>query len=161
MLLALCHWIDHNVFLQAVNGSTPISIILEVSHYSSMMLIVGSMAFVDLRILGLAGRKQNLTDMAEDLLPWMWFGVIVNAISGAIMFCGEATGYYNSGVFRLKMLLFLLAVAFGLGVTQNAPKWGRESSVSVGVKAIALISMLLWIVLILVGNEVPAISNTG
>lgn len=160
-MLELCHWIDKNAFLQAVNGSTPISIILEVCHYFSMMMIVGCMGMVDLRILGLAGRKQNLTDMAEDLLPWMWIGVVVNAISGAIMFCGEATGYYNSGPFRVKMLLFLVAVAFGATVNQNAPKWGRQGTVSAGVKAVALISMLLWIVLILVGNEVPAISNTG
>lgn len=160
-MLALCHWIDRNSFFMALNSSTPMSVFLEVSHYFSMFIVVGSMALVDLRILGLAGRSQNLTDMAEDLLPWMWIGVVVNVISGLAMFTGEATAYYLSGPFQIKMLLVLLAIGFGIFVNQNAQKWGRAASISTGVKLIALISMLLWIVAILAGNEVPAISGTG
>jgi hypothetical protein len=102
-MLALCHWIDQNKFFMALNSSTFFSVILEVSHYFSMMMIVGCMGMVDLRILGLAGRKQNLTDIAEDLLPWMWIGVAVNAISGILMFCGEATAYWLSGPFLVSI----------------------------------------------------------
>lgn len=160
-MLALCHWIDQNKFFMALNSSTFFSVVLEVSHYFSMMMIVGCMGMVDLRILGLAGRKQNLTDVAEDLLPWMWIGVVVNVISGALMFCGEATAYWLSGPFRIKMLLIITAIIFGAVVNQNAPKWGKQASISAGVKIVALISMLLWIVTILAGNEVPAISGTG
>ena len=145
----------------ALNSSTPMSVFLEVSHYFSMFIVVGSMALVDLRILGLAGRSQNLTDMAEDLLPWMWIGVVVNVISGVAMFTGEATAYYLSGPFQIKMLLVLLAIGFGVFVNQSAPKWGRQDRISAGIKVIALISMILWIVTILAGNEVPAISGTG
>jgi hypothetical protein len=160
-MLTLSHWIDNNAFLQAVNSATLTSVILEVSHYFSMMMVVGCMSIVDLRILGLAGRNQNLTDIAEDLLPWMWIGLVVNVISGVIMFCGEAAAYWLSWPFRIKMLLVLLAILFGIIVNQNAPRWGRQPAISFGVKAVALISMLLWIVLILAGNLVPAISNTG
>jgi hypothetical protein len=160
-MLALCHWIDRNSFFMALNSSTPMSVFLEVSHYFSMFMIVGSMALVDLRILGLAGKSQNLTDMAEDLLPWMWIGVVVNAVSGLAMFTGEATAYYLSGPFHIKMLLVVLAIGFGIFVNQNAPKWGRAASISTGAKLVALISMVLWIVTILAGNEVPAISGTG
>jgi hypothetical protein len=160
-MLALCHWIDRSAFFMALNSSTVMSVFLEVSHYFSMFIIVGSMGLVDLRILGLAGRSQNLTDMAEDLLPWMWIAVVVNVISGVAMFTGEATAYYLSGPFQIKMLLVVLAIGFGIFVNQSAPKWGRQANISTGVKVIALISMLLWIVTILAGNEVPAISGTG
>jgi hypothetical protein len=160
-MLALCRWIDQNAFFMYINSSTFFSVVLEVSHYFSMMMIVGTMGMVDLRILGLAGKKQNLADVAEDLLPWMWTGVVVNTISGILMFCGEATAYWLSGPFRIKMLLIITAIIFGAIVNQNAPKWGRQPSVSTGVKVVALISMLLWIVTILAGNEVPAISGTG
>ena len=124
-------------------------------------MIVGSIALVDLRILGLAGNGQKLTDMAEDLLPWMWIGVLVNVLSGVAMFTGEATAYYLSGPFRFKMLLVVLAIGLGIFVNHNAPKWGREATISTGVKVVALFSMILWIVTILAGNEVPAISGTG
>ena len=160
-MLALCHWIDNNAFFMALNSSTPMSVVLEVLHYFSMFIVVGSMAMVDLRILGLAGKSQNLTDMAEDLLPWMWIGVIINAISGIAMFTAEATAYYRSGPFQIKMMLVLFACGFGIFVNQNAVKWGKEENLSTGIKAVALISMLLWIVTILAGNEVPAISGTG
>lgn len=160
-MLALCHWIDNSPFFMAIASSTPMSILLEVSHYFSMMMVVGLMAMVDLRILGLAGIKQNLTDMAEDLLPWMWLGVVINVISGVLMFTGEATAYYRSGPFQIKVLLVIVAIGFGLFVTHNAPKWGQQANISAGIKLVALISMLLWIVTILAGNEVPAISGTG
>lgn len=160
-MLSLCHWIDRSSFFMAMNSSTPMSVFLEVAHYFSLFMIVGSMALVDLRILGLAGTSQKLTDMSEDLLPWMWIGVVVNALSGVAMFTGEATAYYLSGPFRFKMLLVLVAIALGIFINQNAPKWGREATISTGVKIVALVSMVLWIVTILAGNEVPAISGTG
>ena len=160
-MLALCHWIDSNSFFMALNSSTLMSVILEVSHYFSMMMIVGSMGMVDLRILGLAGKKQNLADMAEDLLPWMWLGVVVNVISGTLMFTGEATAYWLSGPFQIKVVLVLVAIGFGIFINQNAAKWGRQAAISPGIKVVALISMLLWIGCILAGNEVPALSGTG
>jgi hypothetical protein len=160
-MLTLCHWIDHNDLLQWINANTFLGVVLEVSHYFSMMMIVGIIGIVDLRILGLAARKQNLADLADDLLPWMWIGVVVNAISGLIMFCGEATGYWLSWPFRIKMSMVIIGIVLGIVITQNAPKWSQESVIQPKVKLLALFSMCLWIVLILAGNLVPAISNTG
>ena len=65
------------------------------------------------------------------------------------MFCGEATAYWLSGPFRIKMMLIIVAIAFGAVVNQNAAAWGKQQKISTGVKVVALISMLLWIVTIL------------
>src|ERR1700677_4180052 len=104
-MLALCHWIDNNAFFMAFNSSSVMSVIIEVTHYFSMMMVVGCMAMVDLRILGLAGKSQNLTNMAQELLPWVWIGLFINTISGFLLFTGEATAYYRSGPFQIKVLL--------------------------------------------------------
>lgn len=137
------------------------AILLEVVHYFSLFMIVGSMGVVDLRILGLLGRKQNVAGLAQDALPWMWIGVVLNVISGLIMFSAEATAYYMSPPFRIKMLLVLLAVVVGIIVNQNAPKWGKLETIPIGVKVLALVAIVLWIGAILAGNETPAISGTG
>jgi hypothetical protein len=160
-MLAFCHWIDRTRFFLNINGSTPFSILMEVVHYFSVFIIVGSMGIVDLRILGLLGRRQNISDLAQDLLPWMWIGVIMSTISGVIMFTAEATAFYWSEMFRIKILLVILAVVMGIIVNQNAPKWGRFPSVPTGVKVIAFLAIMLWIGALIAGVETPAQSATG
>jgi len=160
-MLALCHWIDRTPFFVSINSWTPLAILLEVVHYFSLFMIVGSMGIVDFRILGILGRKQNVADLADDMLPWMWIGVVLNVISGFVMFSAEATAYYQSPPFRIKMLLVLLAIVFGIVVNRNAAKWGQLSSIPPGAKVVAFVAIVLWISAILTGNEVPAISGTG
>ena len=44
---------------------------VEVTHFFSLFLLVGTIAVVDLRLLGLAGRRQTVTELAEQLFPFL------------------------------------------------------------------------------------------
>jgi uncharacterized membrane protein len=161
MLLHLFEWLQHNSWIVAVNGSAWLSAILELAHYFSFFLLVGSIAIVDLKIMGVAARRQSATQLAEQVFPWMWTGLVLNALSGFLMFAGDATEYLHNSVFHEKLYVILLAVAFGVMVQRNVPKWDTLPAIPVWGKFVAFVSLALWVGAILMGVNVPAITGVG
>lgn len=161
MLLHLGEWLEHNSWIVAINSSVVLSAILEVAHYGGFFLLVGSIAIVDLRILGLAARRHTAASLAEQLFPWMWTGLVSAFLSGFIMFAGDATDFSRATVFRLKILVVLLAVVMAIVVQWSVPRWDRAPSMPVGARVVAFVSLALWIGAILAAVEVPAISGIG
>jgi hypothetical protein len=118
--------------------------------------LVGTGVFVDLRILGLGGRRQMISQLSGHLFPWTWTGLALVVPTGFIMFAGQATTFYPALVFRIKILELLVALAFGVIVQRNIPQWDRLPAIPAGVKLLAVLSLLLWVGAILAGLEVPA-----
>ena len=56
MLLHLCRWLQNNPFIAVINGTAWTAAALEILHYFSMFILVGSMVIVNLRVLGLVLR---------------------------------------------------------------------------------------------------------
>ena len=161
MLLHICAWLQNNSLIIAINSSVVLSALTEIAHYAGFFLLVGTIAIVDLRVLGLAARRQSVTSLGEQLFPWMWVGLAFAFLSGFIMFSGDATDFFGAYTFRVKIAVILLAVIFGIIVQSQVPKWGRLPSIPAGAKLLALISLVLWIGAILTSVEVPAISGVG
>jgi hypothetical protein len=161
MLLHLGEWLEHNSWIVAINSSVVLSAILEVAHYAGFFLLVGSIAIVDLRVLGVAARRQTATSVAEELFPWMWTGVASAFLSGFLMFAGDATDFSGAWIFCVKMLVVLLALAAGIVVQRSVPKWDRAPSMPISARLMAFVSLALWIGAILIAVEVPAISGVG
>ena len=160
-MLHFCAWLQNNSLLIAINSSIVLSAIMEVAHYAGFFLLVGTIAIVDLRVLGIAGRGQNVATLGAELFPWMWVGLVFAFLSGFVMFSGDAADFYLASVFRIKIAVILLAVIFGIIVQWNARKWGQLPSIPASAKLLALISLVLWIGAILASVEVPAISGVG
>lgn len=160
-MLHFCAWLQNNPLLVAINSSIVLSAIMEVAHYAGFFLLVGTIAIVDLRVLGIAGRGQNVGTLGAQLFPWMWLGLVFAFLSGFVMFSGDAADFYLASVFRLKIAVILLAVIFGIIVQSKSSKWGQLPSIPVSAKILALVSLVLWIGAILTSVEVPAISGVG
>jgi len=134
---------------------------LAILHYYSMFVLVGSMAIVDLHVLGAIGRGQSATDLAKRVFPWAWLSLAFNLVSGFIMFAGDATAYVTTRSFHVKILVVLLAIMFSIMVQRSVPSWNRSPVLPAGAKILAAFSLLFWIGAILMGVEVPAISGIG
>jgi hypothetical protein len=132
-----------------------------VIHYFSLLVLVGTIAIVDLRVLGLAARSQTISEVADQFFPWMWVALVTALFSGFIMFLTDAGDFFPDIVFRVKMTVIFLALIFAIIVQRSIPKWDKETSISGGAKAIALISLLLWVGAILAGVDIAAISGLG
>ena len=160
-MLPLCEWLEHNSWIVWIDSSIPLSLFMEILHYSGFFLLVGATVIVDLRVMGLAARRGSPGEVANQLFPWMWTGLGMVVFSGFFMFAGDAGDFYGAITFRIKILVVLVALGVGMVVRYRIPRWSALPSVPVGAKCMALLSLLLWIGAILVSVEVPAISGVG
>ena len=161
MLPHFFEWLQHASWIIAVNSSASGSTILEVVHYFSFFVLVGATAIVDLRIMGVAGRKQSATLLAEQAFPWIWTGLCFAVLSGFVMFAGQATEYLHNSIFHRKLLVILLATIFGAWVQRGVSKWDRPPAIPAWAKLVAFVSLALWVDAILMGVDVPAITGVG
>ena len=124
-------------------------------HYLSFFLLVGTIGFVDLRILGVAGRGHTIKQIADELFPLMWVGMALAFLTGFIQFAGDATTFIPHPVFRLKIWIIVLAVLFGIVAQANVRKWDNLPAVPASAKVMAGMSILLWLGAILAALVVP------
>lgn len=156
-------WLENTRWARWADDSVRVSTILEIIHYFSMFLLVGSIVMIDLHLMGLVARRRSIKDMSAQFFPLMWIGLAFNFASGFVMFAGDATTFAPNWVFHIKMTVILLAVIFGVVVQIQARKWAQEETEEIPFwgKALATISLLLWIGSILSAVEVPSLTNVG
>lgn len=160
-MLHFCGWLEHNSFILWVDSNVVLSLVLEIIHYSGFFLLVGTTAIIDLRVMGLAGRKEQPAALSEQLVPWMWTGFCMAVFSGFFMFAADAVDFYRADWFRYKIIVVLLALIVGALMFRKVRGSGEASEFSVATKLAAFVSLVLWIGAILVSVEVPAISGVG
>jgi hypothetical protein len=134
---------------------------VSVIHYLTMFWFIGSMAVVDLRVMGVAARKRNLTELAGQIFPWAWTGLVVAILSGFLMFTTDAGDWAPDPVFHVKLGMIAISIVFAIVVQRGAPKWAAAPAMPTSAKVIAAIALLLWILTILSASEIPAMEGLG
>ena len=82
---------------------------LESVHVIGIALVFGTIAVVDLRLLGIASHRRSALRLIQELLPYTWVAFAACVITGLLMFASNATTYAQNSVFWWKMGLLLLA----------------------------------------------------
>lgn len=160
-MVHVCRWLEQNPFIMWLDTNVVLSLVLEILHYSGFFLLVGATAIVDLRVMGLAGRKEQPAALSEQLLPWMWTGFAMALVSGFFMFSADALDFYLATWFRYKLIVIVIALIIGVLMFGKVRQSGESPSFSAPAKVAAFVSLILWIGAILVSVEVPAISGVG
>ena len=111
-----------------------------VVHAWGMGLLAGANAAVDLRILGFAPRVP-LSAMAK-FYPVMWFGFVINAVSGLLLLIGYPTKALTNPVFYLKMLCIAVGMILMSWVRRRV--FPKDAPLPGNVKAMAALSLLVW-----------------
>ena len=60
-------------------------------HVVAVSMLIGTIAIVDLRLLGFASTNRPFTDLARPVLPWTWAAFAVAATAGSLLFISRAT----------------------------------------------------------------------
>jgi len=151
------HWLEHTSLANAMENYGFLAIGVSIVHYLSFFVLVGTNVMVDLRLLGLAGTKRNVTQFTEPLLPWTWTGLGLAILTGILQFTPDATTFFQIDWFYAKIAVIVAGVLALLFIQLNVRKW--DQSISTAAKLIALASLLIWIVAILSATEVPQKAN--
>jgi hypothetical protein len=134
---------------------------VSVIHYLTMFWFIGSMAVVDLRVMGVAARKRNLSELAAQIFPWAWTGLVLAIVSGFFMFLTDAGDWAPDPVFHVKLALIAVSIILAIIVQYLIPKLSTAVEIPAWAKVVAAIALLSWIATILMASEIPAMEGLG
>ena len=132
---------------------------VETIHIVGIGLLFGSIAILDLRLLGFS-KSISVRALARHVLPWTAAAFLLIVPSGLMMFTAHATEFISSPVFVLKMCLILAAglnaAIFHAVVFPSVAVWDSEESRKLGpppsARVAAAASVLIWISVIACGR---------
>jgi hypothetical protein len=128
---------------------------VETIHIIGIALLFGSIAVLDLRLLGLS-RSIPVRRLAGHTLPWTAGAFLLIVPSGLAMFTAHASEFIGNSVFALKMCLILgagtNAAIFHAGVFRSAASWDVGVTPPLAARTAAAVSLLGWISVIACGR---------
>jgi hypothetical protein len=129
--------------------------ITESTHVMSIMLFVGTIAMIDLRLLGVSYRQVPVSQMLSRMLPWTISGFVLLVITGGMLFLAIPIRTYHSLWFRLKCLMILIAAVnifiFTFKVERDKAHWDL-GPVPRKSKICAAVSLSAWACVIIFGR---------
>ena len=132
---------------------------VEIVHIVGIALLFGSIAVLDMRLLGFA-RRIPVRLLARHVLPWTAGSFALIVPSGLAMFTAHAGDFIQSGVFVLKMGLIMAAglnaALFHVLVYRTADVWDAEEMRNLppppSARVSAALSLALWVAVIACGR---------
>ena len=128
---------------------------VEVMHITGIGLLFGSIAVLDLRLLGLS-RNISVKKLASHVLPWTAGSFLLIVPSGLAMFTAHAMEFIDSPVFVLKMGLILAggvnAGVLHTGAMRSATGWDVGAMPPPAARIAAAASLVIWVSVIACGR---------
>ena len=143
---------------QYVAASTWAFPTFETIHVIAIVTVVGSIAVMDLRLLGIASRESAVTEMSNDTLPWTWGAFVLAGITGALLFISKATNYIVNPYFLWKMVLIAIA-GINMGIFhfftwRTVKHWDQGTEIPLGGKIAGGVSLAFWILVVFVARAI-------
>ena len=125
-------------------------------HFLGLSLWAGTIAALDLRLIGLAGKRHSIAELSELLLPWTWIGLGTAVLGGFLLFSGIAVTYLNNGAFQMKIPLVIVGIVYHVVVQRKARAWDQPGSPTMGARITGLTELLLWFAVVTAAVYIPS-----
>jgi uncharacterized membrane protein SirB2 len=153
MVQHFCDWLSNTPVSLKIQTILWIIPAVQTVHILSVSFVMASMAMLDLRLMGVAGKRQSISRMVTRFVPWVWRVLLILAATGAILTVGEPERELLNPVFRAKMVM-VATVSLILLVVQNRDKHDSNfwENRRVAARAVGLMSLLLWVAIASAGR---------
>ena len=129
---------------------------IELVHVVAISLVVGTIAIVDLRLLGVASTKRPFTELARAVLPSTWAAFVIAVAAGLLLFISQAGAYFVSTSFRIKIALIVLAginmLIFELVTVRGVQEWNLKPIPPLPARLAGGISIACWVLVVIFGR---------
>ncbi len=132
--------------------------IIESVHVLGITLLVGTIALLDLRMLGVVLREVSVTRIARTVFPLTWSGFAIMFASGFLLFWAEAAKNYGNPAFRIKLALLALVglnpLIFHTTIYRRVHEWELLEVSPWRARAAAVASLSLWGGIVVAGRMI-------
>jgi hypothetical protein len=157
-LASTLDWLQGTSLAVWIRDSLFVFPLIESAHVVGLTLVFGTIAIVDLRLLGLASTHRSFQRLASDTLKWTGGALVLAALTGLLMFMTNASVYFHNGYFRAKVVLLALAainaLVFEVTVRRSVQRWDRAPSAPPLGRAVAAVSLVIWLAVIVTGRMI-------
>jgi hypothetical protein len=126
---------------------------VEAGHILSFALLLGAIAVIDVRLMGLL-RHQPVAPLLRSALPVALVGFGGAVATGTLLFVANAGELVANPAFSIKIALLMLgglnAAWFHASATREA--LASDAPPAVGMRAAGLASLLLWAAVVVAGR---------
>jgi hypothetical protein len=162
-LLHICEWI-YSTHLSTSIRQSPYSFpAIETIHTLGIAAVVGTIAILDLRLLGFIMKREPVSRIARQVLPWTWAGFAVMFVTGLLLSIAEAATNYFNWAFRMKMILLLLVginpLIFHLTIFRRVNTWDVANVTPLRARLAAITSLILWASIIVFGRLIAYVNT--
>jgi hypothetical protein len=156
MIDAFCQWLYNTAWAEFVRANELLFPTFESIHVLAITLVLGSIAVVDLRLLGITSRNRPVTKLIREVLPVTWTAFAIAVITGGTLFASNALEYAHNFPFRMKMLLMLLAglnmVVFHFVTYRSIGQWDDAARPPRSARLAGGLSMAMWLAIVAFGR---------
>ena len=144
---AFAIWVGSSWLHDWINLTPWVYPTMEIIHFTGLSILFGSLLVVDLRVAGFASFINMRAAMK--FIPLAILGFSLNLLSGAALFSWSPDTFIANVGFQWKMGLIMIAglnaLWFWFGEHAKLVKLADGEQAEPTAKAIAIISLLLWL----------------
>jgi len=156
LLQDLIAFVEHGALAELIREDDLLFPCIESVHVLAICLVVGSIAVVDLRLLGFASVDRPVGRLMRSILPITVgaFGLAVAA--GSLLFISHASKYLENRFFIAKITLIALAgvnmAVFHLIGARNLDQWENDALPPLFARVAGGLSLFLWVSVVACGR---------
>lgn len=155
-LVDLFQWLNDSAFSTWLREEDWPFPIIETVHLLALGMSVGTILWVDLRLMGFVTKRHPVSEIVGQLEPWAIPGFIVMFTSGLLLFISEPMKCYTTLAFQLKAVMLVLAGLnvwyFHAKVYPGVAQWDEAAVLPWQARMVGLVSMILWFGIIIAGR---------
>jgi Family of unknown function (DUF6644) len=156
MFQNLFQWLHDTPLAEGIRANVLLFPWLESVHVLGITLVLGSIAVVDLRLLGIASRNRPITQLIREVLPVTWVAFGVAVLTGGALFSSNAVQYAKNVPFQMKMALLALAginmIVFHLVTYRGITHWDDSARPPLAARLAGGFSITLWLAIVAFGR---------
>ena len=146
-------WCDATAVGAAVRSSLWWFPVIEAVHLLGLSVLGGALLLVDLRLLGVGLRNQTISELADQMRPWLVGAIVVMGSTGLLLFLSEAVKCYYNDAFWLKISTLPIALLFSFTVRARVAGAGGLDA-SIRTRLVGATSIALWFTVAAAGRWV-------
>ena len=155
-VLEWCQWLQDTPLGAGIGESAYAYPLIEGSHVMALALSVGTVLWFDLRLLGIGMRSDTVTDVFDQVKPWMFLGFAAMVMTGALLFASRAVEAYQSTYFRIKLGLLVVGAIniaiFHSTIDRQRAQWDTAAIPPARARLAGAVSLVLWFGIIAAGR---------
>ena len=155
-LTQLMEWLQATSWAVFIHQTKWAFTTIEVIHLVAISAVIGSIAIVDLRLLGLASTRRQFSELAREILPYTWTAFVIAAITGSLLFISQAAQYFVTPTFWLKMGIMAAAginmAIFEFITVRGVNEWDVKPRPPLPARLAGGISLACWVLVFVFGR---------